>query len=528
MMFIKTLATRTANSQRRFQGISYSFAGLYDPNKKDFQVCVCPEDSSLEGKTFAIEASRSNISKSLAYAKTTQKRVRNAIEAMDASCNMAKAKSTEADPQMLFFLPSAYLSGEKIFVNISPFSCRCPELPDNQNSNVRYPVFGYAGVDVFVVNVFTNITSSKRDVIFDMVDYFICKRNAEIHDGYLNNEDLFNTLAAEAYKNPLLDTIQGVYKPESNRALYNENAKEALAYQICVRDHPEITLYGGVCSLYDYKEKKMLTEPAQIREALLADILFALGEQKNKEIEDFVREKVYVRCISGFKLHDGLFDMRSRDQRYTNRRLLVPLYERCSYLLPDDPENKEKKNTNWACLPPLKRIKDEDKKHLYTIRSLSLQTPDGKNCCFPKGVGLVSIRARRNKEGQVIYYLNLETGFLTHKANEMTSRYSFQDTKCDLSDQAIVRTEILPLLKLEPEEAVTKCYELYHNAEATIVAGTEEVAEEEEVVEEEDVVISQENELPAESTENREPEVRDSMDAIEQNIAPSEYENLPF
>ena len=468
-MYIRTLKKRSANAMsRRGSYTSFGMIGLYNPNAQTVNVISCPEKEDLVGKTFPVEASRGNISNAATYAKSSQTEVRTAIDRMNWAAQAARARDRDASPQILFFFPSVYFSNDKIYVQINPFSCRTPEFEGNVN--IRYPVQGFVGVEAFITNFGMNLTS-KNNTVYDTVSYFVCRKHAPIHEGFLNDAALGEALASEVVRNPLLDCIKGVYRPADNSGLANENAIESIKYQICVKNHPEIALYGSVCPMYDFESRKLYNTAGDVLERLVNDVCYVLGSRDGNvdaELQEFVRNNVYGRGISGFRLHDALFDMSERNAANTNRRLFAPLAERCSYLLADDPENKDKENANFVCMPPLKRVQSpdgeklEDKRHLFTLRSLTLLNPDGKTTSYPKGEGLVVIKSRKRKDSEeYYYYLSLEAGFLSHRASDLVTRYSMEGTKIDLSDQGIPTEKILPILREDPEDAARTCQELY-------------------------------------------------------------------
>ena len=518
-MFIKTLAKRSLNKISKGSANFYSIIGLFNSEDSTIKVVVCPEDERLEGKVYPIEPSKKNISNAIEYAQKLavesgekySGKYFTAVDRMRFSTEMARAVQTKNSPcpKMLFFLPSAYFSNDKIIVNLNPYSCRTPKF--NGNTNIKSPVYGFAGVEVFIINVQRDVTSKSKKV-YDYVNYFVCQKHPPIHEGFLDDPALGEALAKEAYKNPLLDQIVRDNKFTQNAELNNENAIESIKYQICIKNHPEIMLYGNVVSLYDFQSKKAFRTADEILDRLQSNIVYILSdsEKESAELKEFVKHNVYVRCISGFRIHEGFFGQLGKEFM----RIMVPLNEECSHLHAFD----EKDKNRFTCLPPIKRVKDEAKRLMYTVRPLALLNPDNKGVSYPLGQGLILVKQYVDKESDQSYeFLSLEAGVLNHNAEKLTTRFFMEGTKIDLSDQGILREEILPLLQIDdPEVAAAQCAELY----AQLVDNVQIENKKEEETDD----VNMEMEEPAEKDEKDEKPEK----AIAERVKPSEEENLPY
>lgn len=438
-MFIRKTDDNQKYVKNYYNNTILSMIGLYSPDKNNLSVILCPENRELEGKTYPVLPSSKNIESSANYAAVHNLPVQTYVDGMNITASMAKFDPNLPSPNMLFLLPSASFVNENIVVNVVPFGCRCPYT--EKNTNIKHPIYGYLPCEMFIIDIALD-RIGKNECHYDQVTYFINKRDPEIIEGYLNDQTMAEKIAAAVQKNPLTEDIFGEYCGCENEVF--QNGIDALNLQICLKNHPEIVLTGNILSLYNSRKGVKLKKADEILEYMVENIL-CLFENKQDNIVEFVKNNVYVRCVPGFVLKESLFDSSERRPDLPNRRFAATLESRSSYM------------NGGMCMSPVRRVPNEDKRLLYTVRSLILLTDENhtEELLFPKGYGIVSVRKREDKKtGKEIVALAVEAGFLLHTTNPMMSAYNFTDTKYNVNDAGVPTNKALDLLFMPENEAV--------------------------------------------------------------------------
>ena len=409
-MLISRLKNFPQNQKAKLLGI----IGLYNPQEKNLLCIVCPENISLEGNVYPVEPSKKNIESADIYAQKTGKQARSAIEYMDSICSYCRKDRDDISPKVLFYFPSAYFENEKIVININPFSCR--PLYCDGSTNAVYPVYGYCGVEAHIASIDIG-KKTKNGKTFDQLIYFVSSPKAPTHEYFLNNPEFGNILLREAKHNPIMDYLVSPLQNEDNSIVSGNDLYEAVRFELCPTNHPEIALYSNVCLLNSYGKNQTFTSGDDILEFLTNNIASLFENPSDENILKHIREKILVKCKSGFCLYDNLWDASEEYEESVSKRFKIPLSERSSCVV------------SGTCMPPLKRIPDEDKRLLYTVRSLTLTDKVSNELIFPQGYGIVTLDKKRDKyKNEDIFKLSLRAGFLPHSAvqNNMMkgTRYS--------------------------------------------------------------------------------------------------------